>query len=74
VIGGQEQTYDYVCHDGERGIGWIYRCHSGGWWWGMQASGPDINRTKWAMSGVLDSKDQAAAMVERYYDACRMPD
>jgi len=68
---GKEQPYDYCCHDGERSIGRVYRYHLSGWFWAMNAGGPDISRTRWATSGVLDTKDEAASMVERCYDACR---
>jgi hypothetical protein len=71
AIAGQELAYDYSCADGERGIGRVYKHVSGGWWWGMNAWGPDTSRANWEMDGVVDSKDKAAAMVERRYDACR---
>ena len=70
VIAGDEQAYDYACHDGDRSIGRVHRHHSKGWFGAMSADRPDIIRTKWATSGVLDTKDEAAAMVERCYDAC----
>lgn len=74
VIAGEPVAYDYSCADGERKVGRVYCHHSGGWFWAMNAGGPDISRTRWATSGVVDSKDEAAAMLERCYDACRSAD
>jgi hypothetical protein len=39
----------------------------------MNAFGPGINRRNYDMSGNADTKDEAAALVERCYDACREP-
>ena len=45
-------AYDYVCHDGDRGIGRIYRYHMGGWFWCMSAGGTDIwSQEYWAKKG-----------------------
>jgi hypothetical protein len=65
-------AYDYVCHHRDRGIGRTYRYHSDGWFWCMQAGRPDVSRTNGATSGVLGTKDEAAEMVERCYDGCRV--
>ena len=69
VIAGDPQPYDYSCRDGERGVGRVYRHHKTGWFWTMNAHG--VDHSKWATSGVVDSKDEAAAMVERCYEACK---
>ena len=71
VVARNELADDYSCADGERTIGRVYRRNSGGWYWCMNAWGADINRGGWEMDGVVDTKDEAAAMVERCYEACR---
>jgi hypothetical protein len=66
LIAGDEMAYDYFCYDSERGVGRVYRHHS------MNAFGPGINRGRSNCDGNADTKDEAAALVERVYEACRV--
>jgi len=51
-------------------IGRVYGHHSTGWFWAMNAFGPGILQRNYELSGNVDTEDEAAAVVERCYDAC----
>jgi hypothetical protein len=57
--------------DGERIIGRVYEHHLTGWLWAMNAFGPGLAQRR--DDRQADTKGEAAALVERCYDACRLP-
>jgi hypothetical protein len=69
VVAGRPQTYS--AGDGGRMVGRIQRRQSGGWFWTMNAVGPDIEVGSWICSGNVETKDVAERMVEMAYEACR---
>jgi hypothetical protein len=46
VIAGDPNPMTYACRDGDRTVGRVYHHYSKGWFWCMQAGGPNISRTK----------------------------
>lgn len=54
---------------GERNVGRIYKHvagpQTGAWFWAMNAFGPGIIRRDWNLTETEDTKDAAAAKVER---------
>jgi hypothetical protein len=71
-VTGQCANGDYAAKDGEQVIGRVYKHHSTGWVLGDEPFGPGINRRSYDMSGNADTKDEAAALVERCYEACKV--
>lgn len=75
VIGGKTAAYDFSASDGDVNVGRIYKhtTHGGpaNWFGAMQAWGPGIDRHGIQCSGLVATKDEAVAAVQRAWEACR---
>jgi len=71
VIAGETKPEDFIAEDENgRTIGRIYR-HSGGWFYAIQAHGPDIVWPNGPTSGTADEKQHAADAVRDMFERCR---
>jgi len=66
---------DFTAHDETgRRIGRVYRQmgghDAGGWFWCMNAFGPDINWPSYPACGTETTKQGAADRVEQIYEMC----
>jgi hypothetical protein len=72
VIGGQTAPEDYLARDETgRSIDRVYRHHMSGWFWCMNAFGPDIKWPEYPAIGVETTKQEAADRVKQVFEQCR---